>query len=431
MVKALSRRVFLQAAATALAADRSSALNLQRLEQQDEVFLEDLERRAFKYFWEQADPQTGLVLDRARTDGSAPTGRTLDVASIAATGFALTALCIGHERAWRQPFEIRDRVHVTLRHLAYYQPHQRGWFFHFLNRKTGERVWKCELSSIDTALLLAGVLTARQCFKGDAEIVRAATTIYERIDFPWMLDRGTQFLRMGWNPETGFARGVWLNYRENIILHILALSSPTHPIPLETWYRFARDPIRLGDYGFVGRGPIFTHQFPQAWLRLAGLRDGPPFGIDYFQNSIVATRAHRAYCLSLRSFYSSFSENLWGITASDSDIGYLAWGTVASRHDFDGTLVPCAAGGSLMFAPEICLPVLRTMYNGFGEYIYGRYGFADAFHPVTRWVNPDVLGIDLGITLLSAENLRSQRVWQWFMADPTIQRTQGRLFHPA
>jgi hypothetical protein len=184
----------------------------------------------------------------------------------------------------------------------------------------------------------------------------------------------------------------------------------------------------------VGGGALFTHQFPQAYLDLRNLRDGPPFGINYFDNSVIATYAHREYCLSLRSLYSGFSKNSWGVTPSDSDIGYVIWGlwdAKRPRRDLDGTIVPCAAGGSLMFAPHICLPALRTMQDDFGELVYGRYGFADAFHPGAGWVDPEVVGIDLGITLLSAENLRSRRVWNWFMQSPAIQRAIGKVFEPA
>jgi len=326
---------------------------------------------------------------------------------------------------------VRERVRATLRHLAYEQAHQFGWYYHFVNRKNGERVWNCEVSTIDTALLLAGALTAQQCFAADDEIYTLAQQIYDRVNFSWMLDAKSGFLRMAWKPELGFLPPVWVDYRENVLLHILALGSARSTIPTETWFRFARDPIVFGNYGWVGRGPIFTHQFPQAYLDLSRLRDGQRYGINYFQNSVVATYAHRAYCLSLRSFYADYSENLWGVTPSDSSIGYVIWGgweTNHPRRDLDGTVVPCAVGGSLMFAPEICVPALRTMREDFGEVAYGRYGFADAFNPASGWVDPEVLGIDQGVTLLSAENLRSCQVWKWFMASPVIQRGVGKVF---
>jgi hypothetical protein len=426
-MRALSRRRFLSLAA---ALPALSSLR-KRLSDSDDTFLEDLSRRAFLFFWEQSDPHTGLVLDRARADGTVITGRNLEVASTALTGFALTAMCIASDRRWIDPNQIRERVRATLRHFAYDQDHVRGWYYHFVNRKSGERAWHSELSTIDTALMLAGVLTAQQFYQDDAEIFDLASGLYERVDFQWMMDEQTGLLHMGWNPETGILRAEWAAYDEESLLYLLGIGSPTHPIPTASWYRFDRQPIELGGYRFFGRGPLFTHQYSQAWLDLAGLRDGPPFNIDYFQNSVTATYANRAYCLSLRGIYPGYSEDLWGITVSDSNIGYLTWGDPTSRRDLDGSVVPCAAGGSLMFAPEICVPALRYMHDNFAGHVYGRYGFADAFNPLTLWVNPDVIGIDQGITLLSAENLRSGRVWQWFNRSPDVRRATARVFRPS
>jgi hypothetical protein len=349
---------------------------------------------------------------------------------MATTGFALSALCIAHERQWRPPDEIVERVRTTLRHLSDSQPHERGWFYHFVDMHSGDRVWKCELSTIDTALLLAGVLTAQQCFESDAEIVRMAQHIYRRVDFKWMLDERTGFLRMGWRPETGFLRAAWINYRENAILQVLGIGAPTYSLPLSSWYAFARDPVAFESYNYVGAGPLFTHQYSQAWLDMRGLRDGPPYELNYFRNSVIATMAHRAFCLSLRSLYPSYSEELWGITPSDSQIGYVGWGNAFSRRDIDGTVVPCAAAGSLMFTPSLSLAALRAMRNNFGRHVYGRYGFADAFHPISLWVDAEVVGIDQGITLLSAENLRTGRVWGWFKRQPNVRWAMDRIFEP-
>jgi hypothetical protein len=428
----LSRRMFLSLAAGAshaVAAGAAHAASVRgfSLTQADEEFLDDLSRRAYLYFWEQSDARTGLALDRTRNSGDKTPGRSREVASLASTGFALTAHSIAYRRKWRTPAEIQGRVRNTLRHLANVQEHERGWFYHFVDTHSGERVWKSELSTIDTALLLAGVLTAQQCFAADAEIVRMAQEIYERVDFPWMLDPASNCLRMGWQPETGFLRAVWGEYRENLILSVLAIGSPSNPVPVSSWYALVRDPVVFEDYRFVGAGPLFTHQFSHAWLDLEGLRDGPPFQLDYFWNSVIATLAHRDYCLSLRGMFPGYSENIWGITPSDSEIGYLGWGGF-TRHDIDGTVVPCAPAGSLMFTPEISLAALRAMRERFGAYIYGRYGFSDAFHPISRWVDPEVLGIDLGITLLSAENLRTRSVWNWFGQQPNIRQAMSYIF---
>ncbi len=400
------------------------------LSKADDDFLDDLSQRAFRFFWEQSDPNTGLVLDRVRADGKRIGGKNLLAASTAVTGFYLSALCIGHQRRWRDPNQIRERVRSCFRHIFNEQETMRGWYYHFVNQKTGERIWNCELSTIDSALLLAGVITAQQYFRDDGELFNLGAEIYRRVDFSWMLDPNSGLLRMGWFPETGFLLSEWASYDEESILYFLAIASPTDPIPVRSWYAFKRTPVEFGGYRFVGRGPIFTHQYSQAWMYLANLRDAPPAGIDYFQNSATATYAFRALWLSMRGMYPGFSENLWGVTPSDSDIGYVIWGSPSSRRELDGTVVPCAPAGSLMFAPEICLPVLRFMHQEFAGFIYGPYGFVDAFNPLTMWVNPDVIGIDVGMTLLSAENLRTGNVWTWFNRSPDVQRAMSEIFEP-
>ncbi len=422
-----SRREFLlSAAALPLAARPRNRL----VSQSDDSFLEDLSRRAFLYFWEQADPRTGLVLDRVRADAIHSKSQSLDVASAANTGFGLTALCIAAERRWQDPNLIHTRVLSSLRHLAYEQPHVRGWFYHFVNRKTGDRVWKSELSTIDTALLLGGVLTAGEYYASDPEIPRLAREIYDRVEFSWMYDPRTGFLRMGWYPEKGFLRAQWVDYREATILQLLAIGSATNPIPVGAWYRFERDPAVFDPYSWVGRGPIFTHQYSHAWVDYRSVRDGPPFELNYFDNSVVATQAHRAFCLSLRGEFPSFSENLWGLTPSDSEIGYIIWGDVGTQRDIDGSVVPSAVAGSLMFTPDLCLPALREMREDFGPLSYGRYGFIDSFNPQSSWANPDYIGIDQGITLLSAENLRSARVWNWFAKNERVRWAMHQIFSP-
>ncbi len=428
----LWRRIALSLLICALATSRPSyaqrALDLQSsraLSEAEETFLEDLSRRSFLYFWEQADPGTGLVRDRARTDGSPPaeTETNRHVASIAATGFGLTALCIAAERRWVEPNEAHQRVLTTLRFFAERARHERGWFYHWMDARSGERVWQSEASSIDTALLLGGVLTARQYFRDDAEIVRLATQIYERIDFPWMLNGHPTLLSHGWIPERGFIPSRWDDYSEHLILYLLAIASPTHPIPPRAWYAWKREWITYAGYRYLSSGaPLFVHQYSHAWIDFRGRREKMPPYTDYFENSAIATRAHRAFCLELTKEFPGYTENIWGITASDSANGYVAWGGPPRHPAIDGTVVPCAAGGSLMLAADIALPALLQMRQQFGERIYGRYGFADAFNPNNGWVGPDVIGINLGITLLSAENLRSGKVWQWFMSNPEMER---------
>lgn len=395
-----------------------------RLSARDEAFLEDLSRRAFRYFEDHADAKTGLVLDRVRTSGAAHDAShpSHNITSSAATGFGLTALCIAAERGWISKAEARERVRQTLRFFAERAPQEHGWFLHWMDQPTGERRWQSEYSSIDTALLLGGVLTARQYFRSDAEIVRMATLIYERVDFKWMLAGHPTLLSHGWKPETGFLKPRWDTYSEHLILDLLAIGSPTHAVLPLSWRAWQRKHISYAGYTYLNGGPLFTHQYSHAWVDFRNWRESWPPYTDYFRNSIAATRAHREFCISLADEFPGYSENVWGITASDSAKGYVAWGGPPRDPAIDGTVVPCAAGGSLMFTPDISLKSLRAMHEKFGERVYGRYGFTDAFNPNTGWTGPDVIGIDVGIILLSAENLRSGNVWRWFMRNQEIPR---------
>ncbi len=389
---------------------------------QKSSFVDDLQQRSFRYFWEQADPQTGLVPDRARIDGSSLPESHAGVASIAATGFGLTSLCIAADRNWIDRSQALERARNTLRFFDARAFQQRGWFYHWMDSKTGERRWNSEVSSIDTALLVAGVLTVRQCFRDDREIVNLAGQIYRRVDFRWMLNGDPLLLSHGWKPETGFLKARWDTYSEDTILYLLAIASPTHPIPASSWYALWRDRYRYeGHSYFTTIGvPLFMHQYAHAWIDYRNRRENKGDRIDYFQNSVAATLAHRAFCVNLSYDFPSFSPDVWGITASDSAKGYLAWGGPPRDPDIDGTIVPSAAGGSLMFTPELATRALQTMREKYGEKIYGKYGFVDAFNPKTGWIDTDVIGINAGISLLSAENMRSGNVWRWFMQNREI-----------
>jgi hypothetical protein len=381
----------------------------------DEQFLDELERAGCLFFVEQADPRTGLVKDRNRADDP---NDPRQVASIAATGFGLTAMCIGAERGWVPRANAQAQVLRTLQFLYNKLPQEHGFFFHFIDARTGERVWKCELSSIDTAILLCGVLTCRQFF-ADAELRRLARQIYERVDWPWLLD-ADQVLRHGWKPESGFLKARWDTYCELMMLYLLALGSPTHPIPPEAWHAWKRPSFEYAGIRYINpAAPLFVHQYSHAWFDFRHQRDRYA---DYFENSVQATRAHRLFCLDLRKRFPQFGEELWGISASDSAKGYVAWGGPPEHGPLDGTCVPCAAGGSIPFLPVETVRVLRAMRERFGSKIWRRYGFVDAFNPHTGWVAPDVIGIDVGITLLMAENARSGLVWKTFMRNAEARR---------
>jgi hypothetical protein len=382
-----------------------------------DAFVEDLEHRAFLFFWERGDPRTGLVLDRAKADGSPEPRR---IASTAATGFGLTALSIGAEHGWIAREQAEARALATLRFLSEGMTREHGWFYHFIDLRSGARQWKSELSSIDTALLMAGVLTVREYFGEQSEAGRLAESIYEAVDFQWMLNGDAKLLSMGWKPESGFLKSRWDKYCELGILYLEAIGSPRHAIPADAWYAWRRPHVHYEGYDYISGGPLFTHQYSQAWVDFRGRREDRGEHTDWFQNSVIATEAHRAFCIDLRRKFADYGPDAWGITASDSAKGYLAWGGPPMDPAIDGTLVPCAPGGSLMLTPDLARRALLNMQGMLDGRVYTHYGFVDAFNPLTRWVDPDVIGIDVGITLLSAENMRTGNVWHWFMRNGNI-----------
>jgi hypothetical protein len=430
----LNRREFLLRGATALACQAAFA-------SPDDAFLDDLSRRCFQYFWEQSDPHTGITRGRARFDGSLYPAERRDVGSTGDTGFSITALCIGAERGWVTRNQARDRVRATLESYWSLVNNEHGWFYHWINIRTGARTGatfdsaelkvpdgremkrpKSEVSTSDSTWLVAGALTARQYFKEDAAIVKLATDIYARVDYQWMRNGHPTLLAHGWMPEDGFLKARYEKFCQLPCMYLLGIGSPAHALPPESWYTWDRDPFTYDEYTYLGKSLLWTYQYPLAWFDFRHRREAKGSKANYFENAATATRAHRAFCLDLRKDFPGYSENIWGITSSLSKTGYKAWGGPPRRGPIDGTVVPCAAAGSLMFAPDICLAALRTMKDRFGGKIIGRYGFADAFHPLNGFVAEDVIGLDVGITLLSIENLRTGNVWKWFMANPEAQR---------
>jgi hypothetical protein len=417
VVPAVGRRDFFRLAGLGGVAALAAANTPARLTTNREAFLEEIQRRACLYFYEQAHPVTGLVLDRVRTDG-------LDdrrVASIAATGFGLSALCIAHRRGYLSKDAAQERVERTLDFFARRVFCQRGFYFHFLDCVTGKRAFESELSSIDTTWLLCGVLHARQHFDSP-RIRRLANELLLRVDWQWML-AGERTLCHGWTPENGFLPYRWDEYAELLAMYLLAMSSTKLPIPPSSWDAWTR-PNRFDVNGasFIeSPAPLFVHQYSHAWFDFRNKHDG---WADYFENSRMATIRHREYCLRLKDRFPWFGDDMWGITASDSRRGYVAWGGLQAKPEetIDGTLVPCAAGGSIAFLPDPCARVLEAMLDRFGNRVWTRYGFIDAFHPHDEWYGPDVIGIDLGIMLLMIENLRTGSVWSSVMASPEAQR---------
>jgi hypothetical protein len=383
------------------------------LSPQDEEFLNELEHASFLFFWEQTNPRTGLTKDRCNVRAA----DTSVAASIASTGFGLTAICIAEKRGFVSHADARLRVLQALSFIWHKLPTHRGFFYHFANINTGERIWDSEASSVDTAILLCGVLTCRQHFHGK-DINDLAHAIFNRVDWTW-LSEDTALLSHGWTPEFGFIPSRWDLYSELMMMYLLGLGSSSHPLRSETWFAWKRRVFEYDGLRYIGSfAPLFVHQYSQAWFDFRRKRDQYA---DYFQNSVIATDVHRRFCVELNRQFPDYSDALWGITASDSERGYIVWGGPPAMGPIDGTVVPAAAGGSLPFLPEATMRVLRTIHDRYPN-AWCRYGFVDAFNPLTNWYDTDVIGIDTGITMLMAENARTNFVWDTFMKNPEAQR---------
>lgn len=418
----------------------------------DAQMLEALEKAHFNYFVQNQDPVTGLVRDRST--GSAP-------CSIAAQGFAFTAYAIAAQRRWITRAEAAAYTVKVLRLLAAAPQSPAGsglsgycgYFYHMLDPRTGLRAtpptwWNSELSSIDTALLMAGVLFARNYFDGDSvverEIRELVRTLYERVEWPWMANE-KGLINLAWSPENGFTSHFYRGHNEAVLLMILAASSPTHPLKPEAWEEFICHSQPVRHYGelFIETpgGPMFTYQYPQAWIDFRGIRDAlnRRVGFDYFENARRATVAHYRYAIDNPHGYRGYGPLCWGLTACDgpgwtdlqidgrqrSFFGYSERGAPGG-HD-DGTIAPTAAASSLPFAPELVLPLLREWVASRPE-ILRSDGFADAFNPTfdasspSGWISPDTVGIDQGAIVLMVENYRTGLVWKIMRKDADLRR---------
>lgn len=393
----------------------------------DDEFLEYVQETSFDYFWYLANPGNGLVPDRSTTTSPC---------SIAAVGFGLTAIGIGVDRGWISRTQGVTRVLTTLNTflngpqgsntsgtIGY-----KGWFYHFLDMNTSLRSPSSELSSIDTTLLLAGILYAKQYFDrtntDETSIRTMADAIFNRVDWNWMA-RGTNVVSMGWFPPGGFLANNWVGYNEGMILYSLGLGAATNPLAASAWNRWTGGYTWATNYGqaFVPFPPLFGHQYSHCWIDFRHIADPYMNGHDstYFENSRRASLAQRAYCIANPLNRVGYSSNVWGLTACDGPTGYSARGTPPAQND-DGTIAPTAAGGSMPFTPEFSLPTLRYFYSHYRRNIWTPYGFRDAFNLGQQWYASDELGIDQGPIVIMIENYRSQRVWRLFMRNEEIQR---------
>lgn len=398
----------------------------------DDAFLNYLQEANFDYFWYSGNPANGLVPDRSTT-GSA--------CSIASVGFGLTAIGIAIDHGWVTRDQGAARVLTTLNTFwngpqgtnASGEIGYNGWFYHFLDMNTATRSSGSELSSIDTTLLLGGVLYTKQYFNGtnatETSIQTLAGEIYNRVNWLWFapdVPGGTNGVRMGWMPTTGFTNyGNWIGYDEGMLIYLLGMGAATNPLPAACWnfwtsgYNFAT----LYGESFVTFPPLFGHEYSHCWVDFRHVGDSymNTHTSTYFENSHRAALAQQAYCIANPLLWSGYSSLDWGLTASDDPSGYAAHGAPPAEND-NGTIAFTAPGGALAFAPEISLPTMKYFYSTGRQHWWTQYGFVDAFNISQNWTDNAELGIDQGPIVIMAENYRNQSIWHWFMQNPEIQR---------
>jgi hypothetical protein len=374
-----------------------------------------------------------MIADRRPTNGSAYWRSS----SIAGNGFGLSAHAIAAERGWISRKEALARCRRMLVFMRDHAKHEHGFFYHFLDADGSPRSPKVSVSSIDTALFLAGAMTAAQAFP-ESDLPGIVDAIYRRIDWQWMLD-GNDFLQHGWRPDGGFLKHEWKSYCELMVLVLLAIGAEEHAIPPKCWDAWKREPmLEFNGEKFASYPPLFIHQYSHAYFDFRRFRDKH---LDYWHNSQIATLAQIDYMKRLAAAFPKtlghYSDDFWGLTSSVGPHGYMSWGApypgtrVRPGRGIDGTLVPSAPGGSLPFCPQECLRTLRTQKKRYGAKIFGRYGFTNAYNPRTEWKSEYCLAIDTGITLVMAENLRTGFVWHTFMRHPAAKRAIKRAgFQP-
>lgn len=371
----------------------------------DADFMDAVAHQTFDYFWQEVNPDNGLIRDRSTATSPA---------SIAAVGFGLAAIPVGVERGWITADEGTERALTTLNtFLDGGVQGEHGFYYHFVDMHTGERVWDSELSSIDTSLLAAGALVAGQYFGG--EVQTAANELYERIEWDWMTNGG-EFVSMGGTPDGGFLDAAWDHFDESQILYALAIGSPTHPISASAWADWIR-PINVSDESIYLPGdPLFVYQYPQAFLNLRGLEDA---FANYWNNTTRACERHRDYIAANTGDYATYSHGAWGLSASDGPNGYRAYGAAPVNND--GTIAPYASAACVPFTPADSLASMRALLTAYGDRVWREYGFVSAVNETARWYSRDHIGIDQGDILLMLANAQDGLVWNAFMSHPAIQ----------
>lgn len=373
----------------------------------DVGLLDAVAHETFDYFWYEANPENGLIKDRSTPDSAS---------SIAAVGFGLAAIPIGVDRGWITYDQGYERALTTLTTFAEGGVQgEHGFFYHFVDMDTGERVWSSELSSIDSALFIAGALTAGQYF-ADTEVEVLARQLYEAMDWEWMMSN-TNFVSMGWKPDIGFLSATWDHFDESMLLYALAIGSPTHPVPPETWDRWDRPVNRQQGYIYLPSEPLFVYQYPLAFLDLRGKEDAYA---NYFNNTRMACERNQAFSAANADIFATYQNGVWGISASDGPRGYRAYGANGGNHD--GTVAPYASIACLPFTPDAALEGMRAMLREFGPRVWREYGFVSAINAAEDWYSVEHIGIDHGDILLMIANYQDGFVWDLFSQIEDIQR---------
>jgi len=387
--------------------------------------VEDEMKGSFDFFWEQANTtpgSSGFGLVRDRYPGSE------SIASIASTGFGLTAYLIGINKGYITEQEGYERVNQTLDTLLA-MDREEGFYYHFVDIESGKRAWESEVSSIDTSILMMGVLSVGEYFGG--EIGEKAYQIYDTVNWPWFLDDNRQMFYMAYRPEKGF-EGHWDFYAEQLMMYVLAAGSVTHPVDEVPYYTFTR---HVASYGngepFIHSwfGSLFTYQFSHAWIDFRDYVDRE--GVNWFDNSVKASLAQYNFAVDMDSKYETLGPNAWGLTACDGPNGYNGrYGAPPSgfdnqQHYVDDTIAPCAAIASMIFTPKQSEQALQN-YASIPE-LKGKYGFYDAYNLTEDWFDSDVIGIDKGITLLMLANAENNFVYEIMMQNETILNGLSKL----
>lgn len=379
-----------------------------------EALLNDLQHRAVRFFWEQSHPETGFTKDRASNYGA----DDHTVASCAATGFALAAYPIGVERKWLDRKQALVRTRKTLTALLTVHDGHEGWFYHFVDWKTGKRAWNCELSSIDTSILLAGAWVAREYWK-DATVTKGVDQLTKRINWEFMMadtkgNHPHEFFNMGWTPEKGFIDATWAGYCELPMLYVQGYGASN--VTTTAWDKVTRNVVTDRGYTFIEGGPLFMHQMSHVFYDFSEKRDR--LGFNYWVATKNATLANRAYCIENPKKLKGYGPTFWGLTACDGPDGYRGYGAPPRTED-DGTVAPTCAIASLEYTPKESMQMAEGCYADY-QYAYGTYGFSNGINPTRDWKGPDVLGIDLGMMLLGIENYRTGLPHRLSMSHPFV-----------